>query len=267
MRKSNALYRSFLVVAFLFASIFFLSTSYVSAASQATNVYDDADLLTDDEEVAISSRISEFEKDTKTSLIVCTIPTLDGKTPSEYGRIKCLDLGLKNSAIVLVNMEYDNPSNRNISILSFKDDTSKTTNAYDNLTEERGTKIAKSISEYFTKGTYYKGISVAIDKIEDKVNSNPINDNLFAKSWMQLIIAVVLATIIVSVMAINSGGKVTANQRTYLNQNTSRVLGSYDHYVRTSTTRHKRESSSSSSGGGSSSSGGGGSCHGGSSGF
>lgn len=83
-------------------------------------------------------------------------------------------------------------------------------------------------------------------------------NNLFLKSYVQLIIALIIAGLVVWRMVYTSGGKVTTNLQTYLNPKTTRVRRRKDRYIRTTVTRRRKPSSRSSGGGGGRSSGGGG---------
>lgn len=81
--------------------------------------------------------------------------------------------------------------------------------------------------------------------------------------WFQVLLAMIIAGIVVGIMLYHSGGKMTVNNRTYLDAGHSRILARRDVYLRTTVTKTKKESSSSSGGGGHSGGGGGGGSHGG----
>jgi uncharacterized protein len=72
----------------------------------------------------------------------------------------------------------------------------------------------------------------------------------------------VIGAIAVGIMAYGSGGRVTVNNRTYMDGKNSKVVASRDDYIRTVTTRVRRPSNNN---GGGRSSGGGGISSGGSS--
>lgn len=70
-----------------------------------------------------------------------------------------------------------------------------------------------------------------------KPGVNP--DLILFKWWFQLIAAVAVAGIAVAVMLFNSGGRVTVNGQTYIDNRTSDVIDQYDTYIRTTVTREK----------------------------
>lgn len=75
-----------------------------------------------------------------------------------------------------------------------------------------------------------------------------------------LVIAALIAALCVGIMFYRSSGRMTAHQGTYLDSSNSRVLGSYDRYIRTTTSRRPKpkpqESNHGHTGGGGVSSGG-----------
>lgn len=98
---------------------------------------------------------------------------------------------------------------------------------------------------------YYKTANRFIH-IRSGVNPN----NIFLRTWFQLILSAVISGAIILINVIHSGGKMTVSDKTYLDNGKSKLVGKHDHYIRTSVHRTKRESNndnSSSSGGGSSS--------------
>lgn len=68
--------------------------------------------------------------------------------------------------------------------------------------------------------------------------------------WVQLIAAVTIGIITVSIMAYNSGGRMTAGSSNYIESNNSGLIGRRDDYVRTQVTRVRKPQNNNSSGGG-----------------
>lgn len=73
-----------------------------------------------------------------------------------------------------------------------------------------------------------------------KPGVNP--DNIFFTWWFQLIAAIAVGGIAVSIMLYHAGGKVTVNGSTYMDQRTSDVIDQYDTYIRTTVTRERKPS-------------------------
>ncbi|WP_312369294.1 TPM domain-containing protein [Lachnoclostridium sp.] len=87
-------------------------------------------------------------------------------------------------------------------------------------------------------------------------------ENVLYKTWFQLLAAIIIGVITVAIMASRSGGRVTINNHTYLNEGNSGIVARRDDYISTSVTKVKRPepnhtTNTSSSGGGRSSGGGG----------
>jgi uncharacterized protein len=94
-------------------------------------------------------------------------------------------------------------------------------------------------------------------------NSNSQNnsysrvDNLITNPLFQLGISLVIGIVTVCIMATGAGGRITTNNRTYLDAGRSRVTKSYDNYIRTTTTRVKKPENNNNNHTGGSSGGGG----------
>ena len=74
--------------------------------------------------------------------------------------------------------------------------------------------------------------------------------DILSNVWVQLIAAVVIGIITVSIMAYNSGGRMTAGSSNYIESNNSGLIGRRDDYVRTQVTRVRKPQNNNSSGGG-----------------
>jgi uncharacterized protein len=74
--------------------------------------------------------------------------------------------------------------------------------------------------------------------------------DILSNVWVQLIAAVVIGIITVSIMAYNSGGKMTAGSSNYIESNNSGLIGRRDDYIRTQVTRVRKPQNNNSSGGG-----------------
>ncbi len=134
-------------------------------------------------------------------------------------------------------------------------------------------KIIEEITPYLSEGNYYDAFSIYIDRSagymgdDSEINTDhdysvgtPQNDNpnapyydetypddygttqntakdLATNIWVQLLAAIVIGIITVSIMALRSGGRMTAGGATYMDQNQSGLIGRRDDYIRTQVTR------------------------------
>lgn len=64
--------------------------------------------------------------------------------------------------------------------------------------------------------------------------------SILANIWVQLAAAIVVGIVTVSVMAYNSGGRMTAGSNTYMDGGGSGLIGRRDDYIRTQVTRVRR---------------------------
>lgn len=165
---------------------------------------------------------------------------------SEYGNT------YKNSVILTLDL-----SNRYALVTSWGNlkkgpmDATRCTQVYEAILDEL------SDDQWFEASEKYYTTTNRFLQIRSGINPN----NIFLKTWFQLILAVIISAIIIIINIIHAGGKMTVSNRTYLDNERSKLVGKHDHYIRTSVRKTKRESSHSSSsghgGGGSHSSGGG----------
>lgn len=285
------------LMSFLLVLLCMPLTNRISASAAGNYIDDEAELLSSTEIEQLNEEIAEFKESYDTNLYIATVTTLDGEDKYAYAHNIGTQNDIGNGIVILYDYENNEEGKRTLVIQSFKDDINpSSTLAYDNITPERCDEITSSIASYFIDAEYYDGFYEAISLLSDTILVSPKEDNfsdsedvyspvseefnmageqnqhsfvhsIWGKSWVQLFISLAIGAIIVAIMLLNAGGKITTNSNTYLNQQSSRLIGHYDHYIRTQTTRRKRESSNSNSSNGSERSGGGGSSHGGSSTF
>jgi len=129
------------------------------------------------------------------------------------------------------------------------------------MSGSRSDKLLDSITPLLHKKDFYKATEKCLNKINYYLKVKPGMDpeSIFLKLWFQVILAVVIGGIIVGIMVANSGGRVTTNSSTYLDQSNSALTGQLDNYIRTTTKRVKKSSNNDNGGGGGSGTAGGGS--------
>lgn len=74
-----------------------------------------------------------------------------------------------------------------------------------------------------------------------------LKNNILFNAWFQLIASLIIGTIVVGILAYNSGGKMTAGARDYLDRSRSGIIAQKDLHVRTTVTKTSRPSSNSGS--------------------
>lgn len=236
---------------FLISLLLFLTfTPAALVSADSSYVSDEAGLLEDSEEKALNTTIQKIASSSSINVRIFTVNTLNGRNGTYYLDDMEDQLNISNAVFILIDMSIDDPDNRAYYINTF-DDMNKT---YFN--QKRRDSIRDAAIKELKNGDYYGGLRVSLEMIESYSKTNIRTDNILYQSWLQLLICMAISGIIVFYMAYTAGGKITTSAATYMNPNTSRLLGRYDHYIRTTTTRVKREQNNSGGSGTHSTSGG-----------
>lgn len=236
----------------------------VSAASDTQSVWDYAEVFSSTELSSLEEMAKDYCNEKEYRFLILTTTTLsDGyEYTSSYDTDQDCDLYTEAFYNSIVNKYGDNYKNCVILTLDLTNRYALVT-GWGNLKEglmddTRCTQIYETIldklsdDQWFEACEKYYRTANRFIHIRSGVNPN----NIFLKTWFQLILAAIIGGVIILINVIHSGGKMTVSDKTYLDNGRSRLLGKHDHYIRTSVHRRKRESnnhSSSSSRGGSSS--------------
>lgn len=247
-------------------------------------IYDNAHLLTAEENAELQNLAAQLGEEWETAFIIITINGTDGKPLVQYvedfydDNAPGYDQPHGNTAILAIDMKE-----RDIYLAGFK-------KAEQYLDDSRLNQIRDMITPDLSSGQYYQAFTGFLNEsaqsmsIEPSGNSgggysdsgsggsenyynNPDSynghkagmnpENIFFQWWFQLIASVIVALIVVSVMVFRSGGRVTVNARTYMDEGHSGILNKYDHFVRQTVTKVRKPSNNTRSGGGGGVSGGG----------
>lgn len=213
-----------------------------TASAQTTETYpfvdDDANLLTENEIDELYLHVKDIMKKNKIDIYLVTTNSLGGLSSNDYRCDYVTDVdslqvtNTTDCVILLISMD-----NREVSISGYGKCEEK-------INDGKINKIIKHITPALSSGNYATAFTNAVDDINKYMNK----DALPFQVWFQLIIAVVLALIIVSILAHHSEGKITTNAATYLDAGQSTIPRSHDRYIRTVVTKHKKPESSSGGG-------------------
>ncbi len=278
--------KHFLSFLFLIAILFSFSDFHkitALAAPEDQKVYDNYGLFSDEEIANLEDACRRYGDEGKVDIVVITTEGLGGRSRKQYLEdfYDENSLGYENefgtAALILVDMDS---GNRGVEIQGYGD-------AEYYINNDRTEYILDDIAPMLNDGDYYDAMieyckEVAYYMNEEKgVNTSPATGtegssnyygesaysgpsnyygqekSIFFNTFFQLIIAIGIGAIAVAVMAIQSGGKVTVNKYTYMDEQSSRILAREDNYVRTTTTRVRKPTDNSGSSGGRSSGGGG----------
>lgn len=275
-QKSNKLQS----ICFLFAALLLscLTAGFVTTGTAAAAVSDDIHvfdfysldedgLLTDTEEKALEELAEKYSKERDINFLILAVDYesgYGGDDPIVQDTIDCSEMfyqtlletdpDYKDAVIFTINITDPSSSYYRYA------DVSGQGVGKEKMDNSRCDTLFEHLKELLSDGNYYdacvKYLELAYKYVNIATFMDP--DSLFLQLWFQIAFAFLISLIIILVMAHNSKGKMTVNANSYLDDAHSRVLGRYDRYVRTTTTRTKISSSSSSGGGGSHGGGGGG---------
>ncbi|MHA6251494.1 TPM domain-containing protein [Oceanobacillus sp. CAU 1775] len=230
---------SLLVIMFIF-----ITTAPVFADVQ--RIYDEANLLTDAEVQELEAQASAYFDEWQTDFIIITTNDTEGRMVTTYMQdftdelAKEFNRSEDNMAVLTMDMQ-----NREVYLAGFGI-------GKEYLDDARLDQIRNQITSDLSNGNYYDAFEHFFAKSDEYLNIRPgVNpESLFFNTFVQLGAALVLAFIVVFIMAFNSGGRVTVNARTYLDQQNTRIVSQHDRYLRKTVTRKKKPSNNSSGGGG-----------------
>ncbi|AXI08860.1 hypothetical protein CUC15_08005 [Oceanobacillus zhaokaii] len=247
-KLSFSLIFSFIVLLFFFA---LLPSGTLAATDSKQRIYDYANLLTEEEKSQLEKLASEYGSENETDFVILTTNDTEDKDIVPYmqdfydAQALGYDKPHGNTAILTLDMK-----SRDVYLAGFY-------KAEEYLSDSRLNQIRNKIMPDLSNGNYYDAFTTFMETSAYYMGISPwINPELFVfKLWFQILAPIALAAIIVGLMAFNSGGRVTVNERTYLN--TAQVNRRKDRYIRTAVTKTRKPSNNKSSGGGGGRTGGG----------
>ncbi|MCR5452663.1 MAG: TPM domain-containing protein [Lachnospiraceae bacterium] len=260
-RKITAL----LLMASVIFSVMFVFCNVVSFAESTDDGSDysgehflilneaETETLTDDQTTALYNEMEEAYKETGYSIyiIITDVVGMDTGYESYMSEISSYFTD-KNKILLFISIK---DGEHVVCIDSY--DSDKNGASYF-LDSERLRKIKENIIPDLSAGNFYDACHKCIEGISYYSTKDPKFDSVFFKWYTHLIVALVIALIFVFVQVGNMGGKITVGSRTYINDNDSKIIGSFDRYTHTTrrVVHHERSSGGGGGGGGHSSSGG-----------
>lgn len=225
--------------------------AHAELSNQKQFIYDGAELLTKKEVAKLEALASERSKERNTAFIIITVKDTKGKTVVQYmedfydDQAPGYNKPHGNTAILILDMKK-----RDVYLAGFK-------KAEKYLDSERLELIRNQITPNLSDGAYFQAFSDYITTSHKYMGYEPgVNpESILFKLWFQLTVSIIAAGVIVGIMAYVSGGTVTVNAETYINNKESSVVEKHDNYVRQTVTKVKQSSDDSGSGGGTTSGG------------
>lgn len=265
-RNHKSYLRILLLLSITIASMFSLFVP-VKASEKVDRVYDYTNSLSDEQEQELEDLVEKYYNKSNYNFLIVITDTLSEYSYDSSGNsdtdCELYSVAFYESFQETYEQKYPNCAILAIDIKNRYAYVSGFGELKTQLDDNRCDLVFKKITPQLKRDKWFaackKYVHQAYNYSKFKEGIDP--GNIFYNTFLQLGIALVIGGVVIAVLIINSGGKMTVSAMTYLDENNSRVVAQHDHYVRTSTHRTKRSSSSSSGG---SSSGGGGSSHSGS---
>lgn len=227
-----------LVAVFIFVVSLIGFSSIASALDQ--KVFDEAGLLSESEAAELEALADELSKKWNTDFIIITTNDTGGRTAEKYMADfydeKIEQQGLKkwNAAVLSIDM-----GRRDLYLGAFY----KAKLFMDNA---RIDQMLDVIAPKMSAGRYFDAFKDYFVLADQYMSGEPAN--IFLQWWLQILIAAGLGIIVVGTLIYNSGGRVTVNSSTYIDQANSNVIASKDQYIRTTVTKTKKPSNNSGGG-------------------
>lgn len=248
----------------------------VSAAIKYDHVFDGRELFSDSQRAGLEEMAKEYSEKMGGKIVIATTAYESGtftstNDPIYYDTLKFSDMmyaalleeygdSYEDCVIFSINVVDPDDSWKRYADVSGRGIFEK------KLDNSRCQLIFDRIKGRLSGGQYFEASCEVIKRAArySKVMPGINPEGIYLKLWFQLGLSLLVALIIILVMINKSKGRMTVSGNTYLDKNNARILGQYDRYIRTVTTKRKIETSSSGGhGGGSHGGGGGGGSHGG----
>ena len=232
-----------IIAVFMMVAMF--SMLLVGFDSTKNKIFDEAGLLTAQEEAKLQQRCIDIAMKTNVDITIVTTDETGGLTSKQYAEQYYVNHGFGydsspgNGILLLIDMD-----NRYAWIT-----TSGTVKTY--ITDEKSVDITDSISSKLTKKDYYAACNKYLDKVAYALPGGMTEmDKFLDHLFICLLIATGAGVAVVAVMMYNAKARMTVGSNTYVNEQEFDVLEKSDVYINTTVVRHKIQTNSGSSGGG-----------------
>ncbi len=243
-RPLTAMAALIVLIVTLFAPI--LPMSSASAAENKNLIYDEANLLSEQDRNELNALANQYSAERQTDLIIYTTNNDEHKdekllTEEFYDdRAPGYDKPHGNTVMLTLDMY-----NRKVYAAGFyKGEEYVDNSRVDKITE----KIAPDLTDGNYRMAFEKFLNLSYEYLDLKPGVNP--DNILFKTWFQVAASLAVGGVVVGVMMYRSGGRVTVNRSTYEDSSNSHVIDRQDRYIRTTVTKRKIEKNNNNGGGG-----------------
>lgn len=216
----------YIIVLLCLIGLFCTTIAFASEANNSQhNVFDHAKLFSEKQEEDLESLCKKYGNENKINIILITKNRLDGKTREKFLEDFYDKNNLGDCVILLVNTEANN---RGVEIQGYG-------KAKNKINNNRIENILDEITPMLKEKNYYNACETFVYQVIKYMHKD--NKQIFFLLLICIPISLIIGGCFVWAMAYRSGGVITVNSRTYLDNNQSKVLTNKDTYVRTVTTK------------------------------
>lgn len=232
-----------------------VSFSHIIIANGATTkddtyIYDTAGILSPSQESRLEDSIAKLQDKYQVDVIILTVEDSLSVNPTRFTE-DFIDEGCdkgyfnEDNVILFINTQ---PGDRRVEIQgygSMEGISSRIDTILDDIQPLLSdNEFDQAVEEYVEHVTFYL----------KHPNSSLSKDSILFQLWFQILLSLGIGGIAVGIMSYHSSGRITTNSRTYIDSSSSRLVGSRDIYLRTTTKKVRKPQNN----GGSGKSGGGG---------
>lgn len=215
----------------LLLTLFILLPTHAFADKE--RIYDEANLLTDEEKQKLESQAKKYSDKRETDFMIVTITEDTAEDIEVYLQDlydeKELGYNKAHRDVALLGIDINR---RYVAIHGYG-------KAEERLDASRGDLIQDEITPDLTAGHYFAAfeqyLSLSSDYIRFKEGANP--KNILYKTWGQLLAGILFASSIVFMMLRHTNPKVTTTAATYRDDSRTKINRKRDRYLRKSLTR------------------------------
>lgn len=233
---------------FILMGTLFSHASIVNGATteDSTYIYDTAGLLSSSQESKLEDSIAKLQDKYHVDVLILTVDDTLSSNASRFIE-DFIDEGCEKG--------YFNEDNVILFISTKTGDRRVEIQGYgrmeDIISNSRVDTILDDIQPLLSDNKFDKAVEEYVEHVTFYLkhpNSSLSKDNIFFQLWFQILLSLGIGGIAVGIMSYHSSGRITTNSRTYIDSSSSRLVGSRDIYLRTTTKKVRKPQNNGGSG-------------------
>lgn len=214
----------------LIIALILVTSSLVLANSGKTYIYDQAGLLTLEQKKDLENLARDYSQKRKTDILILTTDSQDFYDAESY-----MDYMYESQALGYQGYHGDaviltlNMATRDVYVSGHE-------GAMERMDNRRTDSLRRKILDDLSSGDFYRAFKIFIESSNKYLGIRPgINpEGPIFKLWFRLILSLASASIVLGAMLYRTEGRRTVNESSYKDSKKSRLVDSYDRYIRTS---------------------------------